>query len=338
MKIINLVILLSFLFCSLAHADSKSKKAFPEDYTKKRVLISSDIGGGDPDDIQSMIHYLAYANMFDLEGIIISRPRGNKATMDKVIQAYRRDYDKFEFISPDYPTPNQLSKLVKVGAAPNKKSPSIGYSNPTAGSNWIIKQARSEDPRPLNIIIWGSATDVAQAVHDAPDIKKKIKVFFIGYVGYNYDGDPSTLDYLHKQKDLRIVESGHTHRGMYLGGTGSNKNSKYGNVWFVEKVISHRGSLGRMFRRISADIGVNNYGIKMGDTPSLLFLFNGDFDKPGKGSWGGKYCKISKNRYGDCPNNSMGIFPGAKTIDKHRVDILKDWEKRLKMIYDHNSI
>lgn len=312
--------------------------AFPENYEKKRLIISTDIGGGDPDDIQSMIHFLAYANMFDLEGIVVTRPRGDRSAMTKVIQAYRRDYSKFEFISSDFPLPGDLKRLVKIGAEPNKKSPQQGFSRPTEGSRWIVKQARSEDSRPLHVIIWGSATDVAQAVHDAPDIKKKLLVFMIGSVGYNYDGDPSTLDYLHRQKDLRIVESGHTHRGIYLGGTGSNKNKKYGNVGFVNKIVSPRGSLGRLFKKISATINVNAGGIKMGDTPSLLFLFNGDFSKPNKSSWGGKYCKISKNRFGDCDGQSMGSYPGARTIDIHRVSILKDWEKRLKLIYDREVI
>ena len=39
-----------------------------------RVVISTDIGGSDEDDIQSMIHYLLYSDLFDTEGIICSPP------------------------------------------------------------------------------------------------------------------------------------------------------------------------------------------------------------------------------------------------------------------------
>lgn len=35
-----------------------------------RVLISTDIGGTDPDDNQSMAHLLMYSNEFDLEGLV----------------------------------------------------------------------------------------------------------------------------------------------------------------------------------------------------------------------------------------------------------------------------
>ena len=37
---------------------------------RPRVLVSTDIGGTDPDDFQSMAHLLVYADRFDLEGLI----------------------------------------------------------------------------------------------------------------------------------------------------------------------------------------------------------------------------------------------------------------------------
>lgn len=39
----------------------------PERY---RILISSDIGGTDPDDNQSLAHLLMYSDCFDIEGIV----------------------------------------------------------------------------------------------------------------------------------------------------------------------------------------------------------------------------------------------------------------------------
>ena len=37
-----------------------------------RVLVSTDIGGTDPDDFQSMVHLLVYADAFDIEGLVSS--------------------------------------------------------------------------------------------------------------------------------------------------------------------------------------------------------------------------------------------------------------------------
>ena len=34
---------------------------------RHRIIVSTDIGGTDPDDDQSMVHLLAYADRFDIE-------------------------------------------------------------------------------------------------------------------------------------------------------------------------------------------------------------------------------------------------------------------------------
>jgi hypothetical protein len=204
---------------------------FPDNYEKKRVLITTDIGGGDPDDIQSMIHYLVYSNMFDLEGIVVGRPRGNVTQMLEIIRAYKKDYRKFLKVSPDYPSPRQLRKLTKSGKA--TPQPLQGFSTPTAGSRLIVRAARKDDARPLHVLVWGSTTDVAQAIASAPDIRKKIRIFNIGLLGYNYEGDKNATNYIRRFNDIRIIEVGNTLRGMY--GTGLNSNSKYGNVGFVKE-------------------------------------------------------------------------------------------------------
>jgi hypothetical protein len=44
---------------------------------KPRILISTDIGGTDPDDNQSMTHFLMYSYMFEIEGLISSPSYGH---------------------------------------------------------------------------------------------------------------------------------------------------------------------------------------------------------------------------------------------------------------------
>jgi hypothetical protein len=56
----------SFLCKQLLH-----KKAVP---VKPRILVSTDIGGTDPDDNQSMIHLLMYNELFDIEGCFHRHP------------------------------------------------------------------------------------------------------------------------------------------------------------------------------------------------------------------------------------------------------------------------
>ncbi len=47
------------------------------DEPKPRVLISTDIGGTDPDDNQSMIHLLMYADRLQIEGLVSSPSYGD---------------------------------------------------------------------------------------------------------------------------------------------------------------------------------------------------------------------------------------------------------------------
>jgi len=57
-----------------------------------RVIVSTDIGGSDPDDFQSMVHYLLYTDVFDTEGLISSPwGAGTKQDILDVIDAYAKD-------------------------------------------------------------------------------------------------------------------------------------------------------------------------------------------------------------------------------------------------------
>jgi hypothetical protein len=73
---------------------------------RHRVLMSSDIGGTDPDDVQSMVHLLVYADSFDLEGLISSPyGPGRRKHILKVLNAYEQDFPRLKTHSDAYPTP-----------------------------------------------------------------------------------------------------------------------------------------------------------------------------------------------------------------------------------------
>ena len=156
-----------------------------------RVIVSTDIGGSDPDDFQSMVHYLVYADLFDTEGLIASPPHaGRKAHLLEALEAYAADYPKLRAQSARFPSPEALRAVTKQGAV--DAAPAAGYSAPTEGSRWLIERARANDLRPLWVLVWGSITDVAQALHDAPDIKPKLRVYFIS--SWNRRSDQAARD------------------------------------------------------------------------------------------------------------------------------------------------
>ena len=81
-----------------------------------RVVVSTDIGGTDPDDFQSMMHLLLYTDALDLEGLISSPfGLGRKGDVLKVIDAYAKDYPNLKTYSDRYPSPELLKAITKQG-------------------------------------------------------------------------------------------------------------------------------------------------------------------------------------------------------------------------------
>lgn len=57
--------LILFLISFLSVLDVSAQQPVPQ---RPRILISTDIGGTDPDDNQSMMHFLLYCNKFRCRG------------------------------------------------------------------------------------------------------------------------------------------------------------------------------------------------------------------------------------------------------------------------------
>src|SRR4051812_49718377 len=77
--------------------------------TRHRVIVCTDIGGTDPDDFQSMVHLLLYADVFDIEGLVSSPyGPGRKQHILEVIDQYEKDFSNLKTWSPRYPTPDAL--------------------------------------------------------------------------------------------------------------------------------------------------------------------------------------------------------------------------------------
>ena len=85
--------------------------------TKPRVLISTDIGGTDPDDNQSMAHLLMYNNLFDLEGLVSSPSFGDGSVAEilRMIELYEQDYARLCTHQPGFLSPDSLRALCKQG-------------------------------------------------------------------------------------------------------------------------------------------------------------------------------------------------------------------------------
>lgn len=277
---------------------------------KPRIIISSDIGGTDDDDFQSMIHLLMYADRFHIEGLISSPyGKGRKKDILKIINLYQKDLPKLRQHSEDFPSADSLRRLCKQGAL--EGAPYEGYAHATEGSDWIIHCAERKSDQPLWILVWGGIEDLAQALHDAPDIEKKIRVYWIG--GPNKKFSVNAYAYIAQNfPDLWIIENNASYRGWFMD---AHSPKKWRDAVYYDRYIRGYGALGKDFKNYY------NGKIKMGDTPSLAYLLNGNPDEPTGQSWGGSFTPIKRS--------ARTVFDGNSTLrDTVAVYSILEWRFR----------
>lgn len=208
-----------------------------------------------------------------------------------MIDLYEKDYPKLKAHAQGLMAPDALRALCKQGRKGG--APFWGYESATEGSDWIVKCARKESDRPLWVLVWGGLEDVAQALHDAPDIKKKIRIYWIG--GPNKKWGVNAYTYLVKNfPDLWMIENNSSYRG-FIGNEKVNDGLEYIEEYqrsegdkntsksYYTCCIEGAGYLGKDFK------SYYDGNIKMGDTPSLLYVLNGDPYDPLGESWGGSF-------------------------------------------------
>jgi len=288
MKIYLVIIAVLFLPIDLTAQTTTREKT----KDRPRVIVSTDAGGTDYDDFQSLVHLLVHADSFDIEGLISSPMggTGRKEFILKTIDLYERDYPNLRSYSDRYPTAQQLRSITKQGAI--DPGPLGGVGRPTEGSNRIIQRAKHPDPRPLWLLMWGGVEDLAQALHDAPEIKSKLRVYFIG--GPNKKWSATAYDYIAREHpDLWIIEANTTYYGWFNGG---NQEGDLGNAAFVDEHVRGHGALGDFFANGISLKSQTKSVMKMGDTPSLVYLLGKTPDDPSRDSWGGRFVRAWERR------------------------------------------
>jgi len=251
---------------------------------RPRVIVSTDIGGTDPDDFQSMVHFLLYADHFDIEGLVSSPyGPGRKTHILQVIDAYESDYTSLRTYSAHYPAPEALRRVTKQGAIDGGPP---GPRRSTEGSEWIVRCARRADARPLWILVWGGIDDLAQALYDAPDIVPRLRVYFIG--GPNKMWSVDAYDYIEREHPaLWTIEANSEYRGWFTGGI---QTGGWDNTTFVTRHVAGRGALGAFFATHLAGT------MKMGDSPSVAYLLQETRDDPERPGWGGRFVRVWEGR------------------------------------------
>lgn len=312
-----------------------------------RLLILTDIGG-DPDDQQSLIRLMLYANEFGIEGLIASASGTPGELKEKIVQPHliRQIVEAYGRVQPNlvrhaagYPTAEHLLARVKAGN-PHRGREAMGDGHDTEGSRWIISVADRADPRPLDIAIWGGQTDLAQALwrvradRGAPGLAafaRKLRVHDIadqdGILDWLWEEFPG-LFYVRNQAPAGRDRRESVFRGLYLGGD----ESLVSREWMEQHIRQGHGPLGALYPPRTWTAPNPHSAIKEGDTPSwFYFLRHGlsDSDHPEWGGWGGRFTEVQPRRYRDAHDTVGGVRDARVTVWRWREDFQNDFAARL---------
>jgi len=267
-----------------------------------RLIITTDIGG-DPDDMQSLVRLLVFSNEFEIEAMIASAsgtPNELKEAVTrpdlirKFVKAYAEVFPKLKQYASGYPDPAALESRIFSGNRMRGWG-SVGETHDTPGSEAILAAILRDDPRPLNIAIWGGQTDVAQALWKLKqtqtettyfDALERVRIYDIADqdgIFENIHRDHPTLFYVLNRAQPGADKREAVFRGMYLGGDESLTSKD----WIDANVRQHHGALGSLYPT-KTWTAPNPHGVmKEGDTPSWFYFLNNGMQNPAQPSWGG---------------------------------------------------
>lgn len=256
-----------------------------------RLLVETD-AGGDPDDEQSMVRFLLYANEWDVEGIIANRPearpgenrnreRTGLGIVQALVRAYGAVHPQLVRHDPRYPEPSVLATRTVPG-----------YDATDAGVDLIVSVVDRDDPRPVWYLDWGSdrgsATNnlrraldrVARGRGDAGYARFKSRLRVIG--------DDPFGDHTAKPPAWKLwVNTFQPERqGRRWYHRFSALTAPAGGFDVVRDVLKGHGPLGERYPTNTT------HWLKEGDSPTFLYLVPTGLNDPGQpswGSWAGRY-------------------------------------------------
>ncbi len=263
---------------------------------KTRVLILTDITN-EPDDEQSMVRLLLYANDLEIEGLLATTSTflRDEVRPDKIrerVKAYGEVAANLKRHADGWPSEERLLSILKAGR-PEYGMRGVGEGKSTEASRHIIKVVDRPDPRPVWVNVWGGATDLAQALWEVKNSRSpaetarfvsKLRVYDIG--GQDDTGAWAChtfpdLFWIRNQRQFQATSIRYS-RPFGEEVTGPQPEL-FDHAWVDRHVQSH-GPLGKLYPDAT-----HKYE---GDTPAFLHLPPNGLqvpEMPHYGGWGGRF-------------------------------------------------
>ena len=304
--------ILASVICLLAVSTTGQAKG--EAGLKPRLVVCTDIAPADvePDDMESMVRLMSYADCFEVEALITSvgwncdpYPKEWADYLFRVIEAYRQDVpnlmkrsDQQGFLPIEqengqqqigyWPSADYLKSRAVMGSERGGIKV-IGEGNDSPGSELIIRLADEDDPRPIYVAAWGGANTLAQAIwrvkqtRSAEELKQFVRKFRIYTITdqdmqYNMRMDRAYSSHMWLRREFK-----NDLQFIWDEGTWQEQCELGKRHWQQHKEnIQGKGALGNEYPTYK-------WGVE-GDTPSFLYVMpNGlnDPEDPHQAGWAG---------------------------------------------------
>ncbi len=303
----------------------------------RRVLIETD-AGGDPDDEQSLVRFLLYANEWDVIGIIANRAhardgenrnpeRTGLGIVHRLLDAYARCWTNLASHDARYPAPDVLRQRTVPG-----------YDDTGAAVDLIVRAVDDPDPRPVWYSDWG--TDHGGATNNLRRALDRV-LRERGPTGYRrfksrlrlVSADafgPHTID-IDPPFPLWVDTWRPEWRGQRWYHRFSALTAHAGGFDLVRDCLTRHGALGALYPTNTT------FPQKEGDTLSFLYLVPNGVNAPDHPDWGGWGGRLGhQDEAGARPyfwSNQQDTLGGTTTRDntlrRWAADLQNDFRARL---------
>ena len=273
---------------------------------KTRIIILTDIEN-EPDDAQSLVRFLTYANQFEIEGIIATTSiwMQNEVAdwrIREIIDSYEKVRTNLEKHEKGYPSADLLRAKTKRGLSVFGME-GVGEGHDSEGSEWIIDVVDKEDSSPVWISVWGGSNCLAQALWKVSYTRtaEELATFISKIRVYTISDQDDSGPWIRKSfPELFYICSpgyeenggGGYHHATWSGISGDQFHGRFigadfsivDNPWLDRHVRKGHGPLGSEYPQTEY--------LMEGDTPSYLYLVDNGLNSPENpdfGGWGGRY-------------------------------------------------
>nr|WP_299346222.1 DUF1593 domain-containing protein [Allomuricauda sp.] len=328
------VLLFSSLCAGLLLSCSSEGNFRVDNVPNSRVIVLTDMLN-EPDDSQTMVRLLMYANRMDIEGLIAVSSchqylgkkdflpvlkEGKVVTVDTVVQerngvhpqeinkrieAYAKVLENLKKHEGGWPTPEYLSSRVGSGPA-GYGMDDVGVGKSTTGSLLIEEAILKEDERPLYICINAGANTLAQALLDLQsktnslelkELLKKIRVY--DDAGQDNAGAwiAKTFPTIHYQRSQKQVFNFMNDKGPKVWDD-AEYAGKGQHLWAKRNVQTNHGPLGELYpTRMRWNRPDLFHTLEGGGTSTWIGHVNQGLYVPEEITWGGWGGRFSAEKH-----------------------------------------